>query len=337
MLRFLLAFLLVTSCSLGTKSSGGKHRYRYEPGFDYSLEDLKLLSPGVVMMEKRDPRSGTLDKLFDPKLPDLKRIGIIVFETEIQPTRTGLSDLDLVYVTEQGKQLITEKLLTLWDEGMPLMAPDIDYVTSDKIKSAAALKKYGAEVEDFIKSDRSAIDPDDIQWLPKGKKTPIHTIMNPRNMRDLSLVLVPAGELMQGPKWSEHHKLFVNDIARELKLDAVIVIMSKISWSVARQDKFTNENLPEEMHLKIEATTLIPFGNYQARMKELKISDAPAINVAYRYHEGKLSLPVTLNIPESERNFQEIENRILNPMFKSYRDLSLMMIDRISSELRKTF
>ena len=336
MLRIILSLLLVTSCSLGTKSTGGKHRYRYEPDFDYTVEDLKALSPGVVMMEKRDPRTGTLDKLFDRKLPDLKRIGIIVFETEVQPTRTGLSDKDLIYVTEQGKQLISEKFLSLWEEGMPLVAPDLDYVATDRIKSSKALPQYGLEVPDYIKAERTKIENDDIQWLPEGKKTPMFTIMNPRGMRDLSFMLVPASELMKGPKWSEQNKIFVSDICKELKLDAVLVIMSKVSWSAARKDKFTNENLAEEMKLSIKATTLVPFGNYHERLKELGESERPVINVAYRYHEGKIAIPIEINIPERDRNFTEIENRILNPMFKAYRDLSFMMIDRMATELRLT-
>lgn len=336
MLRLIIALVLITSCA-GTKSSGGKHRYRYEPEFDYTVEDLKELAPAVVLMEKRDPRAGSLDKLFDPRLPDLKRIGIVVFETQIQPTRTGLSDNDLIYVSEQGKQLLTEKFLTLWEEEGALMAPDLEYVSSQTIKSSRTISKYGLEVPDYIKADRSGIENDDIQWLPAGKKTPLYTVMNPRGMRDLSFMLVPAAELMGGPKWSEQNKIFVNDICKELGLDAVVVVMSQVNWTAARKDKFTNENYPEQMNLTIKATTLVPFENYHQRLKATNVSDLPAINVAYRYHEGKISIPVRISIPESERTFAEIEGRILNPMMKTYRDLSLMVIDQIATELRKTF
>ena len=336
MLRFLLALVFLTSCSLGTKSSGGKHRYRYEPDFEYTLEDLHQLAPGVVMMEKRDPRVGTLDKLFDPKLPDIKKIGIVVFETEIQATRTGLSDHDKIYPLEQGKQLITEDLLTQWEEGMSLVAPDLHYVRSQDVRDSKALHQYGLEVEDYVKTDRTRIDPDDILWLPPGKKTPLYTVMNPRGMRDLSFMLVPASELMGGPKWSEQNKIFLNDICKELQLDAVIVLMSSVSWTAERKDKFTNETLPEELKLKIKATTLVPFGKYHERLAILKERERPVINVAYRYHEGELKVPIKISIPESEQNFEQIEKRLLDPMFKAYRDLSFMMIDRMAEEIRKT-
>lgn len=336
MLRVLFAIIFLTSCSLGTKSSGGKHRYRYEPDFEYTLEDLHELSSGVVSMEKRDPRVGTLEKLFDPKLPDIKRIGIVVFETEVQPTRSGLSGNDKIYPFEQGKQLITEKLLSQWEEGMSLVAPDLDYVKTDEVRQSKALHQYGLGVEDYIKADRSKIEPDDIVWFPSGKKTPLYTVMNPRGMRDLSFMLVPASELMGGPKWSEQNKIFLNDICKELKLDAVIVLMSSVSWTAERKDKFTNENLTEEINLKIKATTLVPFGKYHERLEILKERERPVINVAYRYHEGQLKVPVKISIPESEHSFEQIETRLLDPMFKAYRDLSFMMIDRMAEEIRKT-
>lgn len=337
MLRLFLAVTLLTSCSLGTKSSGGKHRYRYEADTEYTSADLKELASSVVMMESRDPRVGKLSHLFAKELPDLRRIGIIIFETEIQPTRSGLSGDDLIYLSEQGKQLVTEKFLRIWDEELSLVAPpELTYVNNQTVKAAKALHQYGSEVPDHINADRTKIDPDDIMWLPKGKKTPLLTVMNPRGMQDLSFMLVPASELMGGPKWSEHNKIFFNDICKELNLDAALVLMSEVSWSAARRDKFTNENVPEEMKLRIKATTLVPFGKYHERLKILKEGERPAINVAYRYHEGKISFPLSISLPEDQKNFSEIEKRVLDPMFKAYRDLSLMMIDQITQEIEKT-
>ncbi len=336
MLRYLLGFLLLTSCSIGTKKSGGQHRYRYEPDFEYTLEDLHELAPGVVIMEKRDPRVGKLDKLFAKEMPDIKRIGVVVFETEVQGTRSGLSENDKIYPSEQGKQLITEKFLSQWEEGMPLLASDLEYVTVADVRKSKAIKMYGLEVPDYIKTDRTKIEPDDIQWLGPGKTTPLFTIMNPREMRDLSFMLVPAAELMSGPKWSEQNRIFVNDICRELKLDAVLVLMSEVSWTAEKKDKFTNENVAEEMTLKIKGTTLIPADKYHERLAILKEREKQVINVAYRYHEGELKIPIKISIPEEEKNFEQIEKRLVDPMFKAYRDLSFMMIDRMAGEIRKT-
>ncbi len=336
MLRILAGLLLLTSCSLGTKQTGGKHRYRYEPDFDYSLKDLHELAPAIVKMEKRDPRVGTLDKLFDPKLPDIKRIAIVVFESDIQGTRSGLSGADKIYPTEQGKQLMTEKLLSLWEEGMSLAAPDLEYVKADEVKRSKAFFQYGLEVTDYIKADRQKIEGDDILWLPPGKKTSLYTIINPREMRDMSFMLVPASELMSGPKWSEQNKIFLNDLAKELKLDAAIVVMSDIAWTAERKDKFSDDAVPEEMTVKIKTSTLVPFGKYHERLNILKEREQLVVNVAYRYHEAVVKIPVKISIPEEEKNFEEIEKRILNPLFKTYRDLTLMTIDRMAEEIRKT-
>ncbi len=340
MLRFLshliLGAIFLTSCTLGTKKNGGKHRYRYEPDFEYTLEDLHELSSSVVVMEKRDPRVGTLDKLFAKGMPPIGRIGIVVFESEIQGTRSGLSENDKIYPSEQGKQLITEKFLGLWEEGMPLLASDLDYVPTSDIKKTKAINHYGLSVTDYIKTDRTKIEQDDIQWLGPGKTTPLFTIMNPRDMRDLSFLLVPASELMSGPKWSEHNKTFLNDICRELKLDAVMILMSEVSWTAEGKDKFTKENIPEVLSLEIKATTLIPSHRYQERLALIKEREEQVMNVAFRYHEGQLKIPITISIPEKEKSFEQIESRLLNPMFKAYRDLSFMMIDRMAEEIRKT-
>ncbi len=336
MLRILAGLLFLTSCSLGTKQSGGQDRYRYESDFEYELTDLHELAPGIVKTEKRDPRVGTLEKLFDPKLPDIKRVAIVVFETDIQGTRSGLSGLDKIYPTEQGKQLITEKFLSQWEEEFPLVAPDLELVKSDEVKRSKAFTIYGMEVPDYIKAPRQKVESDDILWLPSGKKTSLYTIINPREMRDMSFMLVPASELMSGPKWSEHNKIFLNDLAKELKLDAAIVVMSDVVWTAERKDKFSDENIPEELVIKIKASTLIPFGKYHERLNILKEREQPVTTVAYRYHEGVVKIPVHISIPEEEKNFEQIEKRLLNPLFKGYRDLTLMTIDRIVEDIRKT-
>jgi predicted amino acid-binding ACT domain protein len=95
-------------------------------------------------------------------------------------------------------------------------------------------------------------------------------------------------------------------------------------------------NVPEEMTIQIKGTTLIPAGKYLERLTALKEREQQVINVAYRYHEGVLKLPLVISIPEEEKNFEQIQKRLLDPMFKAYRDLTLMMIDRMAGEIRKT-
>lgn len=335
MLRFLILSLFVAACS--TVKTGGEGGYRYDPAFQYSHQGLRDLAPEVVKTMKRDPHVKRLDDLFAKKLPDLKRVGILIFESKLQSTRSGLAGDEKIFLSASGKQLLTESLLNVWEETLPLMSPEFLWVRSDEIRTAKSFSAYGLEVEDFVKSDRNRLDPDDVIYLPKGRETTSQTVLNPRHLRDLSLLLVPAYELVGGPKWSEHHKLFINDVVRELNLDAVIVIMSDVSWSTQQVSKHSGEPTPEEMKFRIEASVLVPFSRIHERLKKLGSKEEPMQTICYRAYETKLNIPIDLSKLSETSAFGEIEETVINPLLKTYRDLVIMNVDQISSDLRKTF
>jgi hypothetical protein len=337
MLRILAALMILSSCSMGTIKTGGEKSYIYDSISEYDLEELTELSSKVVQTSKRDPQVGKLGELFTNKQKPLKRIGIIIFESEIQPTRGGLADKNEVYLSEQGKQLVTEKFLKIWEETVKVIAPDIDYVPTSKIKQAPSFHKYGLTQDDYLKAHRSSLAPDDIFFLEAGKKTTMVTTLNPRGMRDMSFALVPASELMSGPKWSEQNKHFLNDVAKELKLDAVIIVMSHASWTTAHMDKHSGEFFPEELTIKVKASTLIPLSEYHARLESLKINDRPGVTLAYRTYVSKISAPIFLSLPQESKNFESIENEVISPMFKIYKDLSQMTLIQIVNDLKKTW
>lgn len=337
MLRLLILTYLLTGCSLGVLRSGGEKTYLYDVASQYHSEDLKALAPAVVTTLKREPPLGKLEDLFSNKQAPLKRIGFVVFETTIQPTRSGLANGDLIYMSATGKQLLTEKLLKIWEESLPILASEIDFVPTSKVKANKAFQKYGATVKDYILTRHSTLAPDDIFYLPSGKETTMVTVLNPRGMRDLSLALVPAGELMMGPKFSEHHKHAVNELAKELRLDAVVIVMSHLSWSAARVDKHSGELISEEAKLKIEASTLIPFGQYHERLtKAGNNGEYPKTTIAYRTYEAKLSIPVLISISPDDQSFESIERELLAPMMKTYNDLTQMVIGTLAQDLKET-
>lgn len=337
MLRLIISLLFLTSCSLGVHKTGGERTYAYDSLSEYTEADLKEMAPQIVVTSDKDPNWGKNEALFDAKLPDIKRVGIVVFETSLQTTRGGLSGEDLVYLSAQGKQLLTEKLLTIWEESFSILKKDIDYVKISQVKKAKSVEEYGSLQESFIVRSRSSMAPDDIFYLPKGKNTTISTVMNPRGMRDLSLMLVPATEMMLGPKWSESNKHYVNSIAKELKLDAVIVVMSKIDWTAARKDKYSSDMIAEEVNLRIQSSILIPFSKYNERLKALGLRDEPNVNLPYKTYDTKLNIPVALTVPEADRNFSSIEKELLTPTLKTYKDMTIMTIDQMIIDLKKTF
>lgn len=311
--------------------------YIFDPQRDYGLQSLRELSPYVVQTSYRQPPVSKLEELFSQgKLP-LKKIGILVFESQIQPTRGGLSGKNLVYLSESGKQILTENMLKIWEEGFRFFGKDFNYLPTSIIKKARSFSQYGVPEEDHILTKRSQIAPDDIFFIESGKKTTTVTVVNPRGMRDMSFLLVPAYELMGGPKWSEHNKHFVNDVAKELGLDAVLIISSEISWTSSHIDKHSGQSIPEEMKLALKSSLLLPLHRYHQALDVLGISRRPQVSLCYRSYETQVNLPVELIVAEDKRNFETIEKGILNPLFKIYNDLTQMMIVRILEDTKKTW
>jgi hypothetical protein len=337
MLRFISALLLLSSCSLGVLTTGGERSYAYNSQKEYSPKELSELAPEVVKTEQRDPQKGKLEELFSKKQPPLKRIGIFVFESVLQPTRGGLSGQDKVYLSAQGKQLLAEKLLSVWEQTLPVLGPEFEYISTSKIKKSPSFKKYGSDVEDHIKAKRSGLEPDDIFFLPPGKNTTSASTLSARGMRDHSLLLIPAGELLQGPKFSEHAKHAINDLARELNLDAFLIVLNNVSWTSSHIDKHSGIIVPEELTIKIEATTLIPLHKYHERLKASgERRDFPKISVSYRAYNTSLQVPVNLSVEPSQENFGTIEKELLNPMLKTYSDATQMTLSRILADLKAT-
>lgn len=337
MLRLILVLLFLTSCSMGTIKSGGERKYLYDVHSDYTSENLRELYPQVVVTSVREPKVGKLEDLFGKGQKPLKRVGIVIFESLIQPTRGGLAGNDQVYLSESGKQLLTEKLLSVWEEVFGIVAPQLDYVSLNTVKTSPSFTKYGLAEKDYVHSDRAALAPDDIFFLESGRKTTMTSLVNPRGSRDMSFVLVPATELMSGPKWSEHQKHFLNDLSKELKLDALIIVMSELSWTSAHTDKHSGVVFPEEMIVKIKASTLVPLHSYRERLEKLKVKDAPSVTLAYRTYEAEIRNPIFISVPEEQKNFATIETEILSPLLKTYKDLSIMTIMKLSDDLKKTW
>lgn len=337
MLRLLAGLFVLASCSMGAIKEGGEKPYVYDVRSEYTSEDLIELSPKVVSSTHREPIKGKLDTLFGKGQKPLKRIGIVVFETQIQPTLEGLARGNQIYLSEQGKQVMTENLLRMWEMSEKILTPELDYVSTHHIKKSKKFYEYGLPEDDFVKSKRSTYSADDIFYLESGRKTTTTTIVNPRGMRDVSFLLVPAYDLMGGPKWSEHNKHFINDVAKELKLDAVLIIMSELKWTAAHKDKFSDDFVPEEATIKIKASTLLPLSEYHDRLGKTGDTEKPGVNLCYRTYESEIKIPVFISVPEEMKNFNTIEQELLGPVMKTYKDLSQMTLLRITDDLKKTW
>jgi hypothetical protein len=322
---------------MGTIKTGGERTYAYDANALYTSDNLREMSQEMISTLKRDPLVGKLDELFGKGQRPLKKIGIIIFETRLQPTLDGLAGKNQIYLSESGKQIMTENMLRIWEQSIRTLSPEVDFVPASKIKKAKSFPQYGVAQKDFINSERSSLAPDDIFFLESGKKTTTATTLNPRGMRDASFLLVPASELMGGPKWSEHNKHFLNDVVKELNLDAALIAMSEVSWTAAHIDKHSGEFIPEEVKVKIKSSILLPLSHYHQRLENLDRSERPNVSLCYRTYESQLNVPVVISLPSESRNFDMIERELLVPMYKTYKDLSQMILLRMSEDLKKTW
>lgn len=336
MLRFFFV-LLLASCSMGTVKTGGQDSYLYDQKREYTAEEIKEFSPKVVQTSMREPQVGKLSELFGKGQKPLKRVGLVIFESEIQPTREGLAKKNFVYLSEAGKQIMTENLLEIFEKSMGLLASDIDFVEASKFIPTKAFNQYGLAEDDYVLAKRDHLAPDDIFFLEPGKKTTTTTILNPRGMRDMSFLLVPAFEMMGGPKWSEQNKQFLNDIAKEMNLDAVIIAMSEVRWTAAHTDKHSGEHYPEEIKVKLRTATLIPLTRYHERLEKIGNKEKPNVTLCYRNYESEIRIPATIAAPVEEQNFETINREILLPAFKTYKDLAQMTVLRLAEDLKATW
>lgn len=316
--------------------TGGDKPYLYSPKDDYTYEHLKNISDKVIITSIKEPPFGKRNAIFGKGQRPLKRIGIVVFETRIQPTLDGLAGKNLIYLSESGKQIMTENFLSIWEESFKTIFPEVSYIPTSKIKKAKALSQYGLAQSDYVKAKRKTLAPDDIFFLESGKKTTLVTTLNPRGMRDVSFLLVPAYELMGGPKWSEQNKHFINDLSKELSLDAVVIVFSEISWTASHVDKHSGISISDELKLGLKASVLVPLSGYHERLEKLNDSQKPNVTLSYSSYEASLKIP--LKLTENEvRHFQTIEDVLLNPLMKIYNDYTQMMIIKLTEDLKKTW
>jgi hypothetical protein len=335
MIRSLVLLLVLAACATGVTTQGGQKGYVYDPAREYDSAELRELAPKVVSSALRDPPVGTLAELFSPSRPPLRRLGVVVFETRIQPTYDGLAGENEVYLSAAGKQLVTENFLAIWEESFRTLAPELDLVGAEALRRTPSYGTYGRAQEDLVLAERSTLAPDDVFFLEKGRKTTTTSIVNPRGARDVSFLLVPAGELMSGPKWSEQNKHFLNDLAKEAKLDAGVVALTDVSWTRAHTDKHSGEVFPEEFRLRLRASVLVPLSAYHARLRALGNRETPNVTLCYRAYEAELRVPVNLRVPAERKTFETIEAELLGRLYKSYKDLAQLTILRIRRDLEQ--
>src|SRR5690606_14587299 len=171
-------------------------------------------------------RQMSWESAFSTKYP-IKKTSTISFETIIQPTRAGISGFDKVYLSPKGKQVLTGKLLSVWEEAFTTVAsneisylPMVSFFDDQSIHS-----KYGLDVKNFGGSPQDSLERDDIFVLEKGKSLSSMALFEPHFARDLSILLVPAHQLCGGARGNEFQKYYIAEASQKFELDALYSIM----------------------------------------------------------------------------------------------------------------
>lgn len=330
--------LLLTSCTLGSSKYGGKRAYQYQADYLYQSEELMSLSRDTIISYKRNPRQMKWEEAFTKKHP-IKAVSTFSFETIIQPTRSGVAGWDKVYLSPKGKQILTDKLLNIWEDVfVALIGPQMEYLPmKDLYKNKEGLHiKYGSSVKDYGGRFQEGLEGDDIFVKEKGKSLSSLALFQPSFSRDLSLLLVPGHQLFGGPRGNNFQKYYLAELMDEFKLNALYSIITEIDWQSSRVDKITQKSLHQKAIIKFKLTPMLSYKYLALRLKELGRdvpSDLPNLNFAS--YEGALEIPVDLNSLSSSSTVEEIDAVLLRPILKSYTDMCVMMAERVSEDFKK--
>lgn len=336
MLRFLF-LLILTSCTLGSSQFGGKKTYQYNSAYEYSSQELFTISRDMVTTYKRDPRQIPWEKVFSKKYP-IKKVSTFSFETIIQPTRSALAGYDRVYLSPKGKQILTEKLLGVWEEVFTTVGtPEVSYVGMRDIFNDLELhSKYGLGVKDYGGTYQSSLESDDIFYKEKGKSLSSLALFQPSFARDLSLLLVPGYQLFGGPRGNEFQKYYLAETISKFSLDALFSVMTEIDWQSSRVDKITQQSLQQKAIIKLKVTPVISYKEFSKRLEEngYKVeSNIPNLN--WGVYESTIDIAVDLDKITKDTSLEEIESILLRPIFKTYTDMCVMISQRIAHDFKR--
>jgi hypothetical protein len=332
---FSLAILtLIASCGM-VRTDGGQAGFDPQAYVALEPDQHALYAQTVVKREERDPDYITLEKLRASEKGSIRRMGVVLFETQYQPSRSGLAIGRNVYLSDKGKQALAEETWSFWDRALRrATGTGVEWVKRTELEQSKAFRAAGAVQADYVMVKRYELGEGDIFWKSGGQEIPMTSLVLPRNQQDVSILFVPATEMMLGPKSVEHQKHWVNEICKELKLDAVLIVSSQASWQQGGKEKRTQEVIPEEMQVAIDASILYPWSTYISVARQLGERNALKKSVPLATYRVKTTIPISISVPEDQQTFETIQQNILTPFRASYQALTALMIERIAADLR---
>ncbi|MFP5459093.1 MAG: hypothetical protein ACLGG7_10190 [Bacteriovoracia bacterium] len=331
-MKILGLLLVLVSCAHQVRKEGGQAPFDPATYAQLTAQDLPTYAQTVVLKEERDPEGITHTELRQSPHGQIKRAAILVFETELQASRSGLAKDQNVYLSARGKQILTEELLAHWEKELH-RTTRVEWVPRRELLSSKAYRSAGFTETDLILSSKFSLSPEDVLWRMPGKKIPEETLLMPRNYQDISMVFVPGAQLMAGPKPSQHQHHWVNDVARELNLDAVLVVYVSADWRRETIDKNTQVKTPEGLTASVLGSLLYPFSKYHAAVAEKSSYSVAKVNVPFGVYSLKATKPLTITgAPET---FDGAQQSVITPVRETVEQMTTLLIERMASDLHQ--
>jgi hypothetical protein len=334
-----LSFATLMSCAHQVVQDGGQVTFDYDDYKNMAPEERLTYAQTVVKRERRNPEGVELEKIGQYPIGKIKKLGVVLFETQIKTSRSGLASERNIYLSESGKQALTESFYRTFEfELKKISLPmALEWVSKDDLEASRAFRSYGSVYKDFMLNRSKKLNDLDVFWKKGGEKIPETSLLLPANMQDVSLMYVPAYELMGGAKPSQHQHHWVNDLCKELGLDAVVVVSMSADWSRGGVDKRSQALIPEKMDISVESTIIYPWSTHHKILEEQKKSTTQKRNMPLAAYSAKASVPVLISIDPAQETFETAMRNVIFPLTVYGDSLLSLVAQRIVADIYQTY
>ncbi len=335
----LLSLLILVSCAHQVVQDGGQLAFDYDAYKNMAPEERLTYAQTVVKRERRNPEGIDLENINQFKIAKIQKIGVVLFETQLKPTRSGLASDRNIYLSESGKQSLTESFYRTFEFELKKISRTmaLEWVSRDELEASKAFRSYGSIYKDYMFNRSKKISDLDVFWKKGGERIPETSLLLPANMQDVSLMYVPAYELMGGAKSSQHQHHWVNEICKELKLDAVVVVSLSADWFRGGVDKRSKEVIAERMDIKLESTILYPWSLHHKILNAQKKSTSQKRNMALAAYSTQVSIPVTITLNPEAETFEVAMKNVVFPLNVHTEALLSLVAQRMVADIYQTY
>ncbi|MBY0516981.1 MAG: hypothetical protein K2P81_08745 [Bacteriovoracaceae bacterium] len=334
----LCALMFFYSCAHKIIADGGQAPFEKEKYEQLSPSDLATYAQTVVKKEQRDPDSMSLKEFTKTSEGEIRKIGLLIVESEIQPSRSGLATERSVYLSPRGKQLLTEELYHSFFQHLKALSPKktLHFLKSADLFLSSSYRSAGSPSNDYILATNAHLTGEDVFWRLPGKNIPEATILTPRGFQDMSMIMIPAYDLIGGAKPNQHQFHWVNDVCKEMGLDAIVVLHMDASWTRGSIDKRSKEVIPEEMKMSLRGSVIYPWGKFHQAVEAKGEKSLSKLNIPLAAYSIETRFPITLTVEESAETFESAENNIINPLRATFTSFASLMSSRMMTDILAT-